>query len=233
MGHKSGQQHYIYVYAIDNAGTVELAVSTALFDEGSRQSTTAEGGAGAADSNSVLYSTSARTNVGIRLIGRLSSTQATAGTWATAIAEISLVPFQLLQPHLKVTAGGAQSISNSANADVTGAVDEDNFNSWVTDTYTTPVRGRYQLSGIIFLGANNNHSANGALNVRGIHSVLGTINIGAWYAWSTATITPFISFSYAFRSAPGDTIKLNLNNGGGVAETVGSSTVFEITYLGP
>ena len=69
----------IYVYAIDNAGTVELAVSSTLLDQGSLQTTTAEGGAGAADSRFVLYSTTARSNVPIRLIGRIKSSQATAG----------------------------------------------------------------------------------------------------------------------------------------------------------
>lgn len=96
-GHASAIASYLYIYAIDNAGTVELAWSSSIFDEGTRQSTTAEGGAGAATSRTTLYSTTARSNVGIRLIGRFSSTQATAGTWATAIAEISLPPFHSLK----------------------------------------------------------------------------------------------------------------------------------------
>ena len=92
-GHVSAIAEYLYVYAIDNAGTVELAWSSKLYDDGSVVSTTAEGGAGAADSRSVMYSTTARSNVPCRLLGRLSSTQATAGTWVTAIAEITLAPF--------------------------------------------------------------------------------------------------------------------------------------------
>lgn len=94
LGHRNAIAQYIYVYAIDNAGTVELAVSTTpSWSEGSVQSTTAEGGAGAADSATALYSAIARTGVAIRLIGRLKSTQATAGTWVTAISETSLTPF--------------------------------------------------------------------------------------------------------------------------------------------
>jgi len=46
--------------------------------------TTAEGGAGGADSSTVIYSTTARTNVAYRVLGIIRSTQATAGTWATA-----------------------------------------------------------------------------------------------------------------------------------------------------
>ena len=94
LGHLSAVANYIYVYAIDNSGTVELAVSTMLYDEGTRVTTTAEGGAGAADSATAIYSTTARTDVPVRLIGRLLSSQATAGTWATAMSEVSLVPFQ-------------------------------------------------------------------------------------------------------------------------------------------
>lgn len=78
----------LYVYAIDNAGTVELAVVNAAggvnLPEAGVVTTTAEGGAGAADSINTVYSTTARTNVPYRFVGIVDSTQATAGTWATA-----------------------------------------------------------------------------------------------------------------------------------------------------
>jgi hypothetical protein len=93
MGTTSGVVSYLYVYLINNAGTAELAASSYLFDEGSIVTTVAEGGAGAADSGTTMYSTTARTGVACRLIGRIKSTQATAGTWASAPSEISLVPF--------------------------------------------------------------------------------------------------------------------------------------------
>lgn len=98
LGHISAVNQYIYVYLIDNAGTPELAVSSSIFDEGSVVSTTAEGGAGAADSYTTMYSTTARSNVPCRLIARLKSNQATAGTWATAISEISPPSFLFLKP---------------------------------------------------------------------------------------------------------------------------------------
>lgn len=82
-----------YVYLIDNAGALELAVSSNLIDEGNLITTVAEGGAGAADSYEVVYSTTARSNVPIKLIGKIVSSQVTAGTWATAPSRISLVPF--------------------------------------------------------------------------------------------------------------------------------------------
>lgn len=91
LGHSSGLDCYGYGYFLDNSGTVELAVAgSRVFDEASLQTTTAEGGAGAADSKTTLYSTTARTSKPILFAWRFKSNQATAGTWASAISEISL-----------------------------------------------------------------------------------------------------------------------------------------------
>lgn len=90
-GHASAVADYVHWYLINNAGTGELAWCTnGGLDEGALWTTTAEGGAGAADSRTVLYSTTARSNVAIRYIGRMLSNQTTAGTWAAVPTEISL-----------------------------------------------------------------------------------------------------------------------------------------------
>jgi hypothetical protein len=89
LGVASGASAYHYIYAINNAGSVELAISTTKYDDGAVVSTTAEGGAGAADSATAIYSTTARSNVAIRLIGRILSTQTTAGTWAAVPSQVS------------------------------------------------------------------------------------------------------------------------------------------------
>jgi hypothetical protein len=82
IGTISGVAEPIYVYLINNAGTAELAVSvSASVDEGNVISTTAVSGG---TSRTTVYSTTARTDVPIRLIGKIVSTQATAGTWATS-----------------------------------------------------------------------------------------------------------------------------------------------------
>lgn len=82
----------VAVLAINNAGTIEIAaVNTSGgvdLTETGLISTIAEGGAGGADSATTIYSTSARTNVAYRIIGYVASTQATAGTWATAPSAI-------------------------------------------------------------------------------------------------------------------------------------------------
>lgn len=88
LGTTNGTLARLAVLALDNAGTVELAVVNLSggvnLDESGVISTTAEGAAGAADSASVIYSQTARSNVPYRLLGFIELTQATAGTWATA-----------------------------------------------------------------------------------------------------------------------------------------------------
>lgn len=117
LGTTSGNDAYLYVYAIDNAGTPELAVSGVLYDEGSIVTTTAEGGAGAADSLNTIYSTTARTGVPLRLIGRLKVNQVTAGTWASAPSEVSLVPFKRNQgPTITTLYSGSGTYNAPAGA---------------------------------------------------------------------------------------------------------------------
>jgi len=92
LGTVSATQSRIVVIAMNNAGTLELAAVNISggnqLDETNLISTTAEGGAGAADSANVIYSTTARTSLAYRVIGYIESTQATAGTWATAPSTI-------------------------------------------------------------------------------------------------------------------------------------------------
>ena len=105
LGTVSAQAHRLYVGLLNNAGTAELFVYNPLSGsnlkglvESQRISTTSEGGAGAADSAQVAYSTTARTNVAFRIIGFFEATEATAGTWATAASTV-----QELQPWMPRT----------------------------------------------------------------------------------------------------------------------------------
>lgn len=90
IGTTNGTQTFIYLYAMDSAGTVLLACSLTLFDEGTVKSSSAISGGSSA---STLYSTAAQTSLPIRLIGRITVTEATAGTWATAPAEVAVGSF--------------------------------------------------------------------------------------------------------------------------------------------
>ena len=86
MGTVSAVQSRIVVIAINNAGTVELAAVNisggSVLDETTLITTTAAVAAG--NSATAYYSTTARTSVAYRVVGFVQSTQATAGTWATA-----------------------------------------------------------------------------------------------------------------------------------------------------
>lgn len=90
LGTVSAVQSRIVVLAIDNAGTVELAVVNisggSVLDETTLITTTAI--AAASNSATAYYSTSARTSVAYRVVGYVESTQATAGTWLTAPSTI-------------------------------------------------------------------------------------------------------------------------------------------------
>lgn len=144
LGTQSAVAQPIYVYAINNAGTLELAISTRLFDEGSLVSTTAEGGAGAADSNSVMYSTTARTSVACRLIGRIVASQTTAGTWAAAPSEIALPPFELALVQMSAQRSTTQSIPNNTSTVAvfpTVLTDSHGGLNTATGVYTAPRAG--------------------------------------------------------------------------------------------
>lgn len=91
IGTASNTQENIYVYAIDNAGTVELAVSVAAYTEqGATVNTTAISGGSTRTS---VYSTTARSGVPIRLIGKLTITEGVAGTWASNATIVTISPF--------------------------------------------------------------------------------------------------------------------------------------------
>lgn len=92
LGHTNANSHLIFVYAVDTGSGVVLGASSLKLDESALYSSTAEGGSGAADSMSVLYTTSAQTSKPIRLIATLVSAQTTAGTWTTAPNNAPAIP---------------------------------------------------------------------------------------------------------------------------------------------
>lgn len=92
LGSVNAVQSRLIVLAIDNSGTIELAVvgnagSVDLTETGLISTTAISAGSSSA---AVVYSTVARTNVPYRVLGYIESTQATAGTWATAPSTIQV-----------------------------------------------------------------------------------------------------------------------------------------------
>jgi hypothetical protein len=90
LGTVNAVQSRLVLLAIDNAGTVELAVVNIAggnqLDETNLISTTAI--SAGSTSATTIYSTTARTSVPYRVVGFIESTQTTAGTWATAPSTI-------------------------------------------------------------------------------------------------------------------------------------------------
>jgi hypothetical protein len=87
LGTTSAVEAKYNVYLIDNAGTLELAVSNLGATSTDGRITTL-GIDTAADSATAFYSTTARSNVACKLIGCIVHTQATAGTYATSPSAI-------------------------------------------------------------------------------------------------------------------------------------------------
>lgn len=88
LGTTSAVQSDVLVRVVNDAGTLRLTAENMAGGMDASEtgviSTTAEGGAGGADSSTVIYSGTAVTSKAYRVAGIVRSTQATAGTWATA-----------------------------------------------------------------------------------------------------------------------------------------------------
>jgi hypothetical protein len=176
--------------AIDNAGTVELAVVNIAggnnLDETTLISTTAEGGAGAADSISTIYSTTARTNVPYRVVGFIQSTQTTAGTWATAPSTIQGYGGNALDAMASI--GYGQTWQN-----VTGS-------RAINTTYYNTTGKPITL--VIYYGYNGTAGNNGQITIGGVLITWGQTNSAYINAASGTAIVP-AGASYVFSASSG------------------------------
>ena len=116
LGTVSAVQSRLVVIALNNAGTIELAVvnisgGTQLDETNLLTTTTISSGSTSA---STVYSTTARTSVAYRVIGFIDSTQTTAGTWATAPSIIQGVGGQALAALSSLGYGQTYQVFNSS-----------------------------------------------------------------------------------------------------------------------
>ncbi len=112
----------VYIGAIDNAGTVELCCWTTLsgtnlkrFNDGDIVTTTAEGGAGGADSAQTIYSTTARSNVPLRVLGYFEIQAAASFAWSNSPTVI-----RVTQPFMPRTGDRIQYLITKSGAVATG-----------------------------------------------------------------------------------------------------------------
>lgn len=142
LGTVSGQAHRIYVVGVNDGGTFRLGVwnpwnDTLIalrgLDDGSRYTSAAEGGAGAADSPHVLYTGTAVVDKAVRVLGYFESTQATAGTWASAPSKV-----QVMGPGVMRTGDVVQTIRTATGAVATGTTVIPNDDTIPQDTEGDP-----------------------------------------------------------------------------------------------
>lgn len=174
----------IVVIALNNAGTIELAAVNISggnqLDETNLITTTAEGGAGGADSASTIYSATARTSVAYRVIGFIDSTQATAGTWATAPSTIQGVGGQALAALSSIGYGQTwQSVSR-----VSGTTYYNTTGKPILCQYT--FNGGASLSGVFVVGGFSLPTFSTGTSTNGIQFVaFALVPPGAAYTFTT------------------------------------------------
>lgn len=120
LGHVANVLTPVFIYLIDNAGAQEVAVTNTYQGEVAIVSTTAEGGVGAADSATAIYSTTARANVPARLISVAWFKQAVAGNWVNLPTRLHVAPFMLSVPNdkelLRSVVRGLETAPNAVDA---------------------------------------------------------------------------------------------------------------------
>lgn len=156
LGQRDGIESTIYIYLINNSGTAELAVSRSyLWDECSLLTTTTIGTG--ADSASVFYSTTGRSNLPARLIGKLVNTQSTSGDWQSAGTELCVLPFEIKDISCLMVKTSAQNPGTTTATKTTFdsvAASDGGFDPWSmvdlsNERLIAPKAGRYCVFGTV------------------------------------------------------------------------------------
>lgn len=135
-----------YVWLIDNNGVLETAVSRdARFSEAELWSTTAEGGAGGADADDLLYSTTARAAVPICCYAQVDVRCPTAGNWTQSPMTMNIMgqgvkrTGEIVQTVRTATTSVATTSSAIPLDDTVPLVGEGRTMQWATMAATSPV----------------------------------------------------------------------------------------------
>lgn len=142
LGVTSGTASIVYIYAVDNGGTITLGASLNIYDEGTVQSTSTT-----TTSNAVLYQASALSNKPVRLIGRFKATN-TTNSWGSP-TEVSVVPFSTNPAVACSIYNATASLTTSYTIVTFSTKSSDPYNMYSTSTglTTVPQAGRYRVSG--------------------------------------------------------------------------------------
>lgn len=124
LGMTSAVLARLWIVGFNDAGTFRLGIynpvgsaSIIAPNDDQLNSSTAEGGAGGADSAQTYYTGSAVSAKAMRILGYIECTEATAGTWATAPSKIQLYGPGILLPQTVYWnfASGDTSLSNTGS----------------------------------------------------------------------------------------------------------------------
>lgn len=189
LGMTNATDKWLYVYALDNSGTVELAISATNYGKHFIGTSVAEGGAGAADSAITIYSTTARTSVPMRLLGRVRSNQTTAGTWAAVPVE------SMISDNYPFDSEGIQ-LQTAVTLTTQTAVDFTSIPSWANRIT------------VLFSGVSTNGTSvpivqlgdSGGIETSGY---TGSLSIGSQTSAWTVVATPAAGFGIATTTAAG------------------------------
>lgn len=235
LGHASAVSEFIYVYSINNAGANELAISSSRYDTGSIVSTTVLNTS--SDSLTAIYSTTARANVPLHLIGRILITEATAGTWASNAIEVTPGDnFPLPPPVHYVSVAGSQGINGRGTTDTNvhrfgaGGIIEVGTAITRTDSATAGTTFTINRPGLYVMdySVRNDSSAVDyyiTKNSNTIGSIMGVDQL----ACATCASTTFVSLSATSWLAPGDVIRCTSDVAG--ANNTGNRVGFKITKI--
>lgn len=149
IGHVSAIAQHSFVYAINNAGAAELAVSNLPPDypgtfHGQRLISTTAISGGALTSATAIYSTTSRSNVSWLPIAKVRGTQTTAGTWAASPTQVDMAPFTIPSCAFSGYMAGNQSVNH--NSFTTLNIDTEDFDTdatFASNIHTPNVAGIY------------------------------------------------------------------------------------------
>jgi hypothetical protein len=207
MGVTSSTAFRLWVVLFDDGGTMRLgaincSTPTQIFplNEGVPASSVAEGGAGAADSAGVIYTTSTTTAVASKaflIVGYVewSSSGLTAGTWTTTNVNFA----QSFGPGIRKPGEVMQTIYKVNN---TASTNTSSFSSPVNTGLSQAITLSSAANLIrVGYGGNQNSSASSAGGMSRLIRVSGTVVLGGIYYQpgasgnpSTGTMSPVIDF---------------------------------------
>lgn len=231
LGAVNSQPFKVWACAIDNAGTVELAAFqsvdsslniTPLYDD-RIVTTVAEGGAGAADSAGVLYSTTLRSSVAMRVLGygEWGSGLATAGTWASGPTKV-----QYFQPGVALPGQvlASKFVTDSAYASTTTLIPGDDTIPQNTEggQFMTLTVARESASSLLKVSGMGNFSSSGANTISVALFQDATANALAAVSESVSVnFNTVMPWRHVLRALAAGNTTFNIRAGADTAGTVG------------